>query len=215
MQFAVYGLIMGCILLLATVGFSMIRRIEGFLNIAHGQMLAVGGYSCYVFNNLLGWNIIPSAIAAVLVTSVFGYLVAYVVFFPLKGKPPLLIAIASTGASYIIQGLIEVIFGPFVKQYQVPADAHDQDRRLVVGGSRSDRHGHRRGSGGTFLALSPDPHRDRQGDPGDGEQFRSGAHSRDQYPAPACLCLADRLRPGRAGRGHDRLGQQTGSIYGF
>ncbi len=120
MQFAVYGLIMGCILLLATVGFSMIRRIEGFLNIAHGQMLAVGGYSCYVFNSLLGWNIITSAIAAVLVTSAIGYLVAHVVFFPLKGKPPLLIAIASTGVSYIIQGLIEVIFGPNVKQYQFP-----------------------------------------------------------------------------------------------
>ncbi len=120
MQFAVYGIIMGCILLLATVGFSMIRRIEGFLNIAHGQMLAIGGYSCYVFNNLLKWDIVPSAVAAVLVTAVLGYLLAYVVFFPLKGKPPLLIAIASTGASYIIQGVIEVIFGPFVKQYRFP-----------------------------------------------------------------------------------------------
>jgi branched-subunit amino acid ABC-type transport system permease component len=120
MQFAVYGLLMGCALLLATVGFSMIRRIEGFLNIAHGQMLAVGAYSCYVFNSLLGWNIIPSAIAAVLVTSIIGYLVAHVVFFPLKGKPPLLIAIASTGASYIINGLIEMIFGPNVKQYLFP-----------------------------------------------------------------------------------------------
>jgi branched-subunit amino acid ABC-type transport system permease component len=120
MQFAVYGLLLGCALLLATVGFSMIRRIEGFLNIAHGQMLAVGAYSCYVFNNLLRWDIIPSAIAAVLVTSVIGYLVAHTVFFPLKGKPPLLIAIASTGASYIIQGLIELLFGPFVKQYRFP-----------------------------------------------------------------------------------------------
>jgi branched-subunit amino acid ABC-type transport system permease component len=120
MQFAIYGLLMGCVLLLATVGFSMIRRIEGFLNIAHGQMLAVGAYSCYVFNNLLGWNIILSAIAAVLVTSVIGYVVARVVFFPLKGNPPLLIAIASTGASYVIQGLIEMIFGPNVKQYKFP-----------------------------------------------------------------------------------------------
>jgi branched-subunit amino acid ABC-type transport system permease component len=120
MQFAIYGLLMGCVLLLATVGFSMIRRIEGFLNIAHGQMLAVGAYSCYLFNAVLGWNIILSAIAAVLVTSVIGYLVAYLVFFPLTGKPPLLIAIASTGASYIIQGLIEVFFGPNVKQYKFP-----------------------------------------------------------------------------------------------
>ena len=120
MQFAIYGLLMGCVLLLATVGFSMIRRIEGFLNIAHGQMLAVGAYSCYLFNTVLGWNIIPSAVAAVLVTAIIGYLVAYLVFFPLTGKPPLLIAIASTGASYIIQGLIEIFFGPNVKQYRFP-----------------------------------------------------------------------------------------------
>jgi branched-subunit amino acid ABC-type transport system permease component len=120
MQFAVYGLLMGCVLLLATVGFSMIRRIEGFLNIAHGQMLAVGAYFTYFFNAVLGWNIVPSAIVAVLATAVVGYLVAQVVFFPLKGRPPLLIAIASTGVSYVIQGIIEILFGPFVKQYKFP-----------------------------------------------------------------------------------------------
>jgi branched-subunit amino acid ABC-type transport system permease component len=120
MQFVVYGLLMGCALLLATVGFSMIRRIEGFLNISHGQMLTVGAYSTYVFNHILGWNIIPSAIVAVLFTAIFGYLLAHIVFFPLKGRPPLLIAIASTGASYIVHGLIELFFGPQVKQFQFP-----------------------------------------------------------------------------------------------
>ncbi|GAP12650.1 branched-chain amino acid ABC-type transport system, permease components [Longilinea arvoryzae] len=120
MQFAVYGLLMGCILLLATVGFSMIRRIEGFLNIAHGQMLAVGAYFTFFFNAKLGWNIIPSAIVAVLATAVIGYLTAKVVFFPLKGRAPLVIAIVSTGVSYVIQGTIEILFGPFVKQYKFP-----------------------------------------------------------------------------------------------
>jgi branched-subunit amino acid ABC-type transport system permease component len=120
MQFAVYGILMGCILLLATVGFQMIRRIEGFLNIAHGQMLTVGAYLTYTFNSILGWNIILSAVLAVVGTAIIGYLVAYSVFFPLKGKPPLLIAIAATGASYVINGVIEVIFGPNVKQYAFP-----------------------------------------------------------------------------------------------
>lgn len=98
----------------------MIRRTEGFLNIAHGQMLAIGAYLCYTFNSILHMNIILSAILAVLGTAVLGYLIAYLVFFPLKGKPPLLIAIASTGASYIINGLIEIIFGPNVKNYAFP-----------------------------------------------------------------------------------------------
>lgn len=120
MQFAVYGLLMGCILLLATVGFSMIRRIEGFLNIAHGQMLAVGAYFTYFFNAVLDWNIIPSAILAVIATAIIGFLVAKVVFFPLKGRAPLVIAIVSTGVSYVIQGVIEILFTPFVKQYKFP-----------------------------------------------------------------------------------------------
>jgi branched-subunit amino acid ABC-type transport system permease component len=122
MQFVVYGLLMGCVLLLATVGFSLIRRIEGFLNIAHGQMLTVAAYCTYFFNATLGWNIIPAALVAVLFTALFGYALAYIVLIPLKRtSPPLLIAIASTGASYIIHGLIELFFGPQVKQFRVPA----------------------------------------------------------------------------------------------
>ncbi|TLN25719.1 branched-chain amino acid ABC transporter permease [bacterium] len=120
MQFVVYGLLMGCILLLATVGFSMIRRIEGFLNIAHGQMLAVGAYFTYFFNAVLNWNIVLSAVLAVLATAGVGFLVAKGGFFPLKGRAPLVIAIASTGVSYVIQGIIEILFGPFVKQYKFP-----------------------------------------------------------------------------------------------
>ena len=120
MQFVVFGLLLGCALLLATVGFSMIRRIEGFLNIAHGQMLTVGAYCTYVFNVSLGWNIVPAALVAMLVTAVIGYGLARVVFFPLKTRPALIIAIASTGASYIIHGFIELLFGPQVKQFRVP-----------------------------------------------------------------------------------------------
>lgn len=120
MQFVVYGLLLGCALLLATVGFSMIRRIEGFLNIAHGQMLTIGAYCAYALNAGLDWNIIPAAAVAVLVTAAIGYGLARLVFFPLKSRPPLIIAIASTGASYIFHGLIELLFGPQVKQFHVP-----------------------------------------------------------------------------------------------
>ena len=120
MQFVVYGLLLGCALLLATVGFSMIRRIEGFLNIAHGQMLTIGAYCAYALNASLDWNIVPAAAVAVLVTAAIGYGLARLVFFPLKSRPPLIIAIASTGASYIFHGLIELLFGPQVKQFHVP-----------------------------------------------------------------------------------------------
>jgi branched-subunit amino acid ABC-type transport system permease component len=121
MQFVVFGLLMGCALLLATVGFSLIRRIEGFLNITHGQMLTVGAYCTYFLNVSLGWNIIPAAVVAVLVTAVVGYLIARLMFFPLsRTRAPLFICITSVGASYMIHGLIELFFGPQVKNFQTP-----------------------------------------------------------------------------------------------
>jgi branched-subunit amino acid ABC-type transport system permease component len=121
MQFVVYGLLMGCALLLATVGFSLIRRIEGFLNIAHGQMLTVGAYTTFFFNVVLGWNIIPAAFVAVLITAIVGYLVARLMFFPIsRTRAPLFICITSVGASYILHGLIELFFGPQVKNFQTP-----------------------------------------------------------------------------------------------
>ncbi|HEX7974316.1 MAG TPA: branched-chain amino acid ABC transporter permease [Anaerolineales bacterium] len=120
MQYVVYGLLLGCALLLATVGFSMIRRIEGFLNVAHGQMLTIGAYITFVFNAILGWNIVPAAAVGVLITSVIGYGLARVAFFPLKTRPPLIITITSVGASYVFHGLIEFFFGPQVKQFRVP-----------------------------------------------------------------------------------------------
>ncbi len=120
MQYAIYGLLLGCALLLATVGFTLIRRIEGFLNVAHGQMLTVGAYIAYTLNALLGWNIIPAAIVSVLITAVIGYVVARIVFFPLKSRSSLLICITSVGVSYVLHGMVELFFGPQVKQFRVP-----------------------------------------------------------------------------------------------
>jgi len=83
-------------------------------------MLTVGAYITYELNAKLGWNIIPSAVVAVLITAVIGYGLAYVVFIPLKTRPPLIITITSVGASYVFHGLIEFFFGPQVKQFKVP-----------------------------------------------------------------------------------------------
>ncbi|MCL5265369.1 MAG: branched-chain amino acid ABC transporter permease [Chloroflexi bacterium] len=120
MEFVVFGILTGCALLLATVGFSMIRRIEGFLNVAHGQMLTVGAYTAYVLNANLGWNIVPAGVGAVIATSIIGWLVARLIFFPVRRAGPVMLVITSVGAAYIVHGVVEAIFGVRVKQFQMP-----------------------------------------------------------------------------------------------
>jgi neutral amino acid transport system permease protein len=58
LQHITYGIVTGSILLLATIGFSMIYTIKGFFNIAHGELLTVGAYLTYLFYVIMGWNFI-------------------------------------------------------------------------------------------------------------------------------------------------------------
>ena len=59
-QFVLTGIVTGCFLILATIGFSFTRRVEGFLNIAHAELLGVSAFTTWALNKLLGWNIFPS-----------------------------------------------------------------------------------------------------------------------------------------------------------
>ena len=64
-QFVLTGIVTGCFLILATIGFSFTRRVEGFLNIAHAELLGVSAFTTWALNKLLGWNIFPSAFVAI------------------------------------------------------------------------------------------------------------------------------------------------------
>ncbi|MFC6763136.1 hypothetical protein ACFQFQ_31695 [Sulfitobacter porphyrae] len=49
-QYLVTGIVTGCFLILATIGFSLTRRVEGFLNIAHAEMLGVSAFIAWGLN---------------------------------------------------------------------------------------------------------------------------------------------------------------------
>ncbi len=119
--YLVSGLVTGTILLLGTVGFSLVKRIENFLNIAHGQVLTLGAYLGYTFNVKLGWNIFLSFIAATLVTTLVGWLIFKVFYKPIRSYGNLYLLFTSVGVAYIIHGAIEAFYGVQAKSYNVPA----------------------------------------------------------------------------------------------
>ncbi|GAB6171863.1 branched-chain amino acid ABC transporter permease [Paradesulfitobacterium aromaticivorans] len=118
--YLVSGLVTGTILLLGTVGFSLVKRIENFLNIAHGQVLTLGAYLGYTFNVKLGWNIFLSFIAATLVTTLVGWLIFKVFYKPIRSYGNLYLLFTSVGVAYIIHGAIEAFYGVQAKTYSVP-----------------------------------------------------------------------------------------------
>lgn len=119
MQYVVFGLVTGSILAMATVGFSMVRQTEGFLNIAHGQFLALGAFlGLFIYRDLE----IPlwlAALVATILTGAIAVLLSIVVFQPVRQMGALVQLFSSVGVAYVIYALLIMVFGANVQYYPV------------------------------------------------------------------------------------------------
>ena len=115
MQNIIFGLITGSILAIATVGFSMIRQTEGFINIAHGQFLTMGAFLGFFFASTAGLNIFIAGLLAAILVGAIGVVVSRVVFRPIATSGPLAQLFTSIGLAFLLAGLIRVVFGASVK----------------------------------------------------------------------------------------------------
>jgi branched-chain amino acid transport system permease protein len=111
-QHVVFGLATGAFLLLAAVGFSLVRQVEGFLNIAHAQLISFGAYATWMMNVPFDWPIVPSALAGIALTAVLGLAQARFFYDPIQSYGPDILLITSVGVAFAIQGLIEMFADP-------------------------------------------------------------------------------------------------------
>ena len=95
----------GSILAIAASGFALIRQVEGFLNIAHGQYMLIGAIVGLGFMQL-GVGVIISGILATLIVGLIGMLLSWIVFEPLRGKGHLVQFFSSIGVAFVLYGLI-------------------------------------------------------------------------------------------------------------
>lgn len=115
MQNLIFGLISGSILALAAVGFSMIRQTEGFLNIAHGQMLTIGAFVGFLLVDGAGLNVFAAGLLSMLMVGLLGVVLAKVIFEPVASKGGLAQLFTSIGLAYLLYGLIRIFFGAKVQ----------------------------------------------------------------------------------------------------
>ncbi len=119
-QYALTGVVTGCFLILATIGFSLTRQVEGFLNIAHAEMLGVSAFITWGLNAVAGWPFIPAAAAAVVATALIGLGIGRLVYDPMRRLGPAVLLITSVGVAYVIAGVMHAIIGTGIRSLDVP-----------------------------------------------------------------------------------------------
>jgi neutral amino acid transport system permease protein len=121
-QLIVNGLVLGCIIALAAIGLSMVYKILGFANFAHGDFLTLGAYLSFFFILSPGIGFYGACITAIAVTALLAAVLDLAVWKPMrsKGSDRTSLMILSIGLALLIRNLIVIFFGPAIKVYPIP-----------------------------------------------------------------------------------------------
>jgi len=118
-----FGLSLGSVLVLISIGLAITFGVMGVINMAHGELMMLGAYTTYVVQKAMpghiGASILVSIPAAFLVAGLTGVLIERTVIRFLYGRP-LETLLATFGVSLILQQAVRSIFSALNRAVVTP-----------------------------------------------------------------------------------------------
>jgi branched-chain amino acid transport system permease protein len=128
LELIVYGIILGSIIALGSVGLTLIWGITDIFNCAHGDQITFGAYIALLFASLFSrvgtlqahvgpfsfhWGVLLAFIPSIAITVVLAILIDQWVYKPLRktGAHFITSFIASIGVAWALRGMIYMIWG--------------------------------------------------------------------------------------------------------
>lgn len=117
LQLFINGLSLGLLYAVSALGFVMIFKSSSVLNLAHGELLAMGAF---LFLALSTWAHLPVLVAFALTligTFVLGFVVERLFLRPLIGEKLIEVIMMTLGLGIMFKGLLLFIFGGDIHSY--------------------------------------------------------------------------------------------------
>ncbi len=120
LQQAVNAVSLGAIYALFSLGYALVFRGRGVLNLAHSALFAWGALVGVVAVRLLGLPVWLALPAAMLVTGLLGLALEYAAFRPLRqrGAPRISQLISSIGASILLVSTAQIVYQNLIGEVQ-------------------------------------------------------------------------------------------------
>lgn len=130
-QIIASGLTLGAMYAVSTIGLALVYGSLNMLNMAHGALLALGGYICLYAMATLGFPAIAGIAAAMAVCGAGGLIIYHVAARPMLASRNFetQIFIATIGIGAILENIILRLFGP-----QPVAQPFKLPGALIIGG---------------------------------------------------------------------------------
>ena len=125
------GISLGSIYAIIALGYTMVYGIAKMLNFAHGDVIMVGGYLCFIAMNSLGLPPLAGILLSVVGCTCLGIVVERTAYKPLRQAPSLAVLITAIGVSYFLQNSALLIWGADPKAF--PSVANFPSLKLLNG----------------------------------------------------------------------------------
>jgi len=104
------GILVGSIYALVALGWTLIYKCSGVLNLAMGELTLIGAYVCLTFYQW-GFPFILALILTLVVGFALGILTEILFLRPMVGEPVLSVIMVTVGLSFFFKGVVELIWG--------------------------------------------------------------------------------------------------------
>ena len=105
------GIVVGSIYGLVALGFVLIYRESGALNLANGEFVLFGPYICLVIMTSLNVPFLAAFIGTLIFSAVLGLVVERLVIRQLQNAPTISVIMATLGLSSLLAGAVHIIWG--------------------------------------------------------------------------------------------------------
>jgi len=113
------GIMVGGIYALVALGWVLIYKCSGVLNLAMGELTIIGAYVSYTFHSI-GVPFVPAVLLTLLVGIVLGILTERIFLDKLIGEPILAVIMVTVGLSFFLKGLVGYLWGSDTRVFDPP-----------------------------------------------------------------------------------------------
>jgi branched-chain amino acid transport system permease protein len=104
------GLIVGTFYVLLALGLSLILNLSNVINFAHGNFLALGGYTAFVLTPYIGfWG---ALLVSPIITAALGLIVERLMIRRVYSRDPVYSLLLTFGLAFVMQDVMRYIWGP-------------------------------------------------------------------------------------------------------
>ena len=134
LQLIITGILVGSVYALVALGWTLIYKCSGVLNLAMGELTLIGAYVSLQFYTW-GFPFPVSILATLVIGFALGLVVERLVLRPMIGEPVLAVIMITVGLSFFFRALVGFIWGTDTRVFSPPVFPLEQVRlgKMVLG----------------------------------------------------------------------------------